>query len=122
MYSSSICARSAASGRRPSAGTRIDHLRKRQVQPCHGTIGQHQRPVVRLDERAAARGHDDVPNRHQLAERHALQLPEIGLSLLRENRGHAAVLPGLDALVDVFHAPAGALAQGTGHRASCPPP
>ena len=26
------------------------------------------------------------------------------------------MLPGLDALVDIFHPPAGALAQGPGHR------
>ena len=61
----------AIGGERPASIRRArarSPLRERQVQPRHRTIGQHQRAVVRLDERAAARSHDHVPNRQQLAE------------------------------------------------------
>ena len=51
---------------------------QRQIQPRDRAIGQHQRTIVGLDEGAAARGDDDVSDRQQLAERQALQLPEVG--------------------------------------------
>jgi len=105
------CQRPPAVGRHA-----LDHVLERQIEPCYGTIRQHQSPIVRLDERSATRRDNDVPQRQELAQCHSFQLPKVWLSLLRENRRHVPVLPRLDALVDILDAPAGASAKCPGNR------
>ena len=94
----------------------LDHLGQRKIQPRDCAIGEHQRTVVRLDERPAAGCDHHMPKRQQLAKRQPLQLPEIGLALLGKDRRDGPMLSGLDALIDVLDPPACELPDGARDR------
>ena len=115
-----LCA--IAGQRPPSIGRHpVDDAGQRKIEPHHGTIGQHQRTIIRFGKRAAAGGDDDVALGEQLAECLPLELPEMRFALLREDRGDRSPLVRLDSLVDVLHTPPRGSSHCTRHRTlACP--
>src|SRR5688572_20316918 len=98
-------------------GNAIDDAGQRQIEPRDGTVGEHQRAIVRLGKRAAAGGDDRMAVGNQLAERLPLELTEVRLTLLREDGCDRSPLAGLDSLVDVLHTPPRGPSHGPRHRA-----
>lgn len=83
----------------------FDDTVQRNIQPRNSTIREHERAIVRLDERAASRGNDDVSFRQKLTKDVPFDGPKVHLAFLRENRGNRAAFARLDTLVDIFGAP-----------------
>ena len=97
--------RSAASGRRPSSGTRSRIVENGDVEPDDGAVAQHQLPVARIDDGAAAGGDDRAALRQERDQLLALDGAEVRLALLPEDGRDVAPLALLDPLVDVLGLP-----------------
>ena len=93
---------------RPPAVRRhaLDEQGQRHVEPDREPVPIDQRAVLEVGKCAAAGRDDRVAEREQLEEHLALDVAEVRLAFAREDLGDRAVLAGLDALVDVFRAPA----------------
>src|SRR5262245_19763978 len=98
----------AISGQRPPpvSGDPFDDALERHVQPCDGSVGEHRRAIVGIDESTAAGCDDRVSLRKQIPQHLALNAAEIRFASLREDLRHALMLVCLDAVIDVFDAPA----------------
>ena len=100
-------------GERPTAipGDPLDDTIERQIEPGYGAVVEHGCAQVRIDERAASGGNDDVSFWQKIKQHLALDASKIRLPILGKYRRYAAVLPRLYTLVDVFGTPADASAK-----------
>ena len=98
----------AIGGERPPAVGRQprQHDVDRHVEPDRQAVQIDGGAVVGVDEGAAARGDDDVPQRQQDLEDLAFHGAEVRLAGAREDIGDGPPLARLDQLVDVLGAPA----------------
>ena len=97
------------------SGDPLEDACQRNIEPGDRAVGKHQRPVVRLGERAAAGGDDDLPLRQQIAEHVALLLAEIGFTALGKRSRRPIAAPRFDAIVNVLDTPAEPAAQRPRH-------
>ena len=97
--------RSAASGRRPSAGSGDQQI-ERHVEPDRHAVHVHRRAILGVHERPAAGRDDDVAERQQQLEDLALDGAEVRLALPGEDVGDGPALARFDQLVDVLGPPA----------------
>ena len=100
----------------PVGGQPPEHVLERHVEPDRQTVPVHRRPVVRIDERAAARGHDDVAQGQEQLQDLALECPEVGLAVPAEDVRHRPAFARFDQLVHVLRMPAEPSRQRPGDR------
>ena len=98
----------AVGGQRPPAVGREprEQLLERHVEPDGQAVHVDGGAVVRIHERAAAGGHDHVPQRQQQPQDFTFDAAEVRFSLAREDVRDRPPLASLDQFVDVLGPPA----------------
>jgi hypothetical protein len=86
-------------------------IRERHVDPHRDAVGVDERAVLRIRERSAAGGDDEVAHRLQELQDLAFDGAEVRLAALREDVGDRPALARFDQIVDVLGPPSQARAS-----------